>query len=1104
MRTRSTGAPKRIETIPRPRLLRLLGGRYKIAVFTAPAGYGKTTLARQLANAPNTIWHRVSPEDGDPAHLVAGLVRAGLRARPPAGKRTESFLAHRRDFERDGALLASTLADEVAPARGRRWIVLDDLHHLELGSESSQWLRRWIEASGPRVTFIFTCRGDAPLPLQRFELEGGVCRLGVLDLAFDEEEQRRFLGADHHARLRSPSLADAVRGWPAGLALFAVARGQPSPVRSTGGGDVNAIAMPPEHDRERLFAFLAEEVFEPLDADLRWALCRASLLESLEPESLRALLGEAAADELLLSLSRHDLFVDRTHDLLRFHPLFHAYLRDRFHRDPRAASVRRRIPGLAARLARRGAALGAIRLLGETGFAAEALQRFDEVAAASEIARSSTLSGLARWIETRANLPHASSAWFEFHAANDAAASRQYPAATARYWSAEALFAAKKLWLHAARVFHWEQLAALQSGRHLESLDQGRALLTHVPARERSARGILLLSLGALELHAGDPERARGSLKQAEALLRKSGLEVEATEAALRRATVDFTEGRWDLFLTEAQKALLFFRRAGYLGRTMALLINLAAACVYLGREDQALAHLDEARALLELERAPAMGALEAMVRFRALAEAGRLEEAAEQATLASAEISARGSPLAALEFSVWRGIFERRRGRLDEAERLLNQAVTEAERIDSPAWRTFARMEWALVRGLRGETGPALAILDSSARASRRLGDRKELARNLLYRARLRQLEGTSFENLFAQAFRILEREDHLVLLRKESGLLTPVFEALARGSGSRALRERWMATLPASLLASLVSPSLLSPSPPAPSGAASRSESIARASVRSKKQPSRIDVRLLGGFELSVDGRSIQLHRRTAEALIALLALRGGQAMSRDAIGEALWPGAPPTAIRNRLDVALSIARRALEPEAGSRGPYRILQGQSGLLRLDLARVELDLARFEDRARLARPWLRRLRGRDRLSSRELTSAQSSIASAIDAHAGDLLPDFLDQRWSESTRIELRESRRRLLLGSARCALLLGKPDEALPALLEVTNEDPLDEEGHRLLFRALAASGDRVGVLRRYRGFRKRLREELQTEPSPNTIGLVRSLLAPEATRA
>src|SRR5262245_58046997 len=64
------------KAIQRPRPLARLEEPLQVAVLAAPAGYGKTLLASQLAaRGPGpTLFCRLYPEDRDPIHLIDSLI----------------------------------------------------------------------------------------------------------------------------------------------------------------------------------------------------------------------------------------------------------------------------------------------------------------------------------------------------------------------------------------------------------------------------------------------------------------------------------------------------------------------------------------------------------------------------------------------------------------------------------------------------------------------------------------------------------------------------------------------------------------------------------------------------------------------------------------------------------------------------------------------------------------------------------------------------------------------------------------------------------------------------------------------------------------------
>ena len=315
--------------LERARLLRLLAGPWKVAVLSAPAGYGKTTLASQYAERRRTLRCRIQPEDRDTAHLLGNLLASGTRLAPPIGTRTQRLFESRRDMDRDGGLLTSSFLEELAPSKSGLLVILDDIHQISDAREALQWIRFVMEESASGVRFLLTCRGPCPVPIARFDLLGGSVTLSAADLAFTEKEQRLLFGDVLHLRLRPSEqtmLRTVLGGWPAGLILA----GQR--LRETGRTpDLDRI-QEAEARPARLFSFLAEEVYAPLPPALQKALCKASYLEDLDRDSIRMLLGRKVGEGLLREIARRDLFgqaLPGNAEPARFHPLFRDYLRAR-------------------------------------------------------------------------------------------------------------------------------------------------------------------------------------------------------------------------------------------------------------------------------------------------------------------------------------------------------------------------------------------------------------------------------------------------------------------------------------------------------------------------------------------------------------------------------------------------------------------------------------------------------------------------------------------------------------------------------------------------------------------------------------------------------
>ena len=99
--------------IKRPRLTRLLDeATAPIVMLIAPAGYGKTTLAREWFATRRHGWYRGSPAAADVAALALGLARDRIRDHPRRRR------AHGRAPARDGNTREGRRASRRAPRRG--------------------------------------------------------------------------------------------------------------------------------------------------------------------------------------------------------------------------------------------------------------------------------------------------------------------------------------------------------------------------------------------------------------------------------------------------------------------------------------------------------------------------------------------------------------------------------------------------------------------------------------------------------------------------------------------------------------------------------------------------------------------------------------------------------------------------------------------------------------------------------------------------------------------------------------------------------------------------------------------------------------------------
>jgi DNA-binding SARP family transcriptional activator len=121
----------------------------------------------------------------------------------------------------------------------------------------------------------------------------------------------------------------------------------------------------------------------------------------------------------------------------------------------------------------------------------------------------------------------------------------------------------------------------------------------------------------------------------------------------------------------------------------------------------------------------------------------------------------------------------------------------------------------------------------------------------------------------------------------------------------------------------------------------------------------------------------------------------------------------------------------------------------------------------------------------------------------ALDLYGGDFLPGvFVDEggteldEWTERTRQSLRAK----VVACAWELVELESREQPSPSVLELARRarslSPDDEQGLRRHMALLARAGDPAGALRTYADFTRRLRQEYDAEPSPESQALAHSI--------
>jgi DNA-binding SARP family transcriptional activator len=217
----------------------------------------------------------------------------------------------------------------------------------------------------------------------------------------------------------------------------------------------------------------------------------------------------------------------------------------------------------------------------------------------------------------------------------------------------------------------------------------------------------------------------------------------------------------------------------------------------------------------------------------------------------------------------------------------------------------------------------------------------------------------------------------------------------------------------------------------------------------------------------------------------LVRFLLVNLGRPVPEDVIFEALWPELAAAGARKSLQVAVSRARRVLDPPTAD---HSVIQSAERTYRLVLSeRDVVDAEEFRSAARVALADTGDQRRQHLESSRALWG-------------GEPLPEERYADWGAPYRELLIDLYTGVLAGLVELHAAAGAHTDAAEVARELVDLDSLNEGGHRALITAYARAGRTGYALRQYLECRRALVEQLGVEPSAATSRLQAQILAGE----
>ncbi len=313
----------------RPRLTARLdeGLARGLILAAAPAGYGKTVLLADWARCGEhpVAWLSLDAGDNDPARFWRHAVAALDRARPGTGERLSPLLGPPAPTSFQG--LVTALINDLAGEEAL--LVLDDYHVIS-AQQVHESLSFLVEHRPAGICVVLASRSDPPLGLARLRARGLLSEMRAAELRFTPAEAGELL---RHAAPALPdgsvaALAARTEGWAAGLALAALSL--------RGYDDAAGFVAAFSGSHRYVLDYLAEEVLERQDEQLRTFLLETSVLDRLSGPLCDAVTGREGSQALLEQAERAGLFLiplDEARGWWRYHHLFADLLRARLQQE---------------------------------------------------------------------------------------------------------------------------------------------------------------------------------------------------------------------------------------------------------------------------------------------------------------------------------------------------------------------------------------------------------------------------------------------------------------------------------------------------------------------------------------------------------------------------------------------------------------------------------------------------------------------------------------------------------------------------------------------------------------------------------------------------
>jgi len=296
-----------------------------LALITAPAGFGKTTLAADWIeiSSESASWLSIDNNFKDEFIFIRGIITALKKSTKRDFLNTEAIL--RIPLKLNAKKIVFSLLKDLKSVENKINLVIDNLNLIEQ-QPVFDILKYLIGLMPDNLNLILISRKEIPFLIERQKIKGQIVRIKKDDLKFNYLELKKIIQREKNLSLNDnkiKKLYQITEGWPLVIEFFLFK------LLNEPEYDLNNLKNELELTNNNLFQYLNQEVYSKLKLEEKEFLLKTSIVESFSVELADQLASSQESKVLIDNLLKKKIFieaVDLKNNIFRYFNPFRNFL----------------------------------------------------------------------------------------------------------------------------------------------------------------------------------------------------------------------------------------------------------------------------------------------------------------------------------------------------------------------------------------------------------------------------------------------------------------------------------------------------------------------------------------------------------------------------------------------------------------------------------------------------------------------------------------------------------------------------------------------------------------------------------------------------------